>query len=1047
MLKRFASRLVLNFRIVMLVITSLLLLLGIVGVYNQLNWSEPYIGLIAYEGESQYNLTTDGSGQIERQSKLVQLSPEGLAEGNRQILISLEGRGTMLDGRELVISWSIDPSATRRRLEQILSAGRTRELRQTPAASENGGELLYLIKSDGETVAAWVEHFEDYGALFERIASDIGIGGRLDVTYQPHYPAQSDFEPASLSIVARRQFTPITFYLRVAVGFLFLPVGFLVYFSGTRRSVPHATHFFLICLALFVSLTYQFTTSGAPFAWIIFWFDKVAFLLTPALLVHFFYLFSRDRFDRPWSRRIILLYLPVLLLLLTNVWLLNVGALPFGAGPTRVASNAEFYSLLRKIEVVFYSVLIITGLAILWRAFRATESVEKKIQLKWLFWGVGLGLLPQVFISYPFFLLDLPTDAVNIVVSIPLFVLPVCFAFAVFRYKLMDVEVVFKRGFVYFISSFSVIALYLLIMLGLGLFGGSLGNTELVVISGIMVMLATLFSHRIKDQVQSIFDRMLYSDFYQFRRTLQRFSQELSYERDLSRLLAKIAGRVKETFAVDVVLIFIISPSRQHYHLSFASREGSPVRYIGEETSTWLRERFKQGATLPLEGIDNEAVANAFRGSGVSTLIPFLSLGEVIGFMALGNKEDGDVLNSDDLDLLSSLASRAAASIDNAMLYLDLQRRAEEFRKLKEFSDSIVESIDTGICVVNPEGMVQRWNTALENLCGVESKDALGRPLTELLPPELLNHLSPYIEGSGSDSGEISSLYKLRITDLHGRERVLNVSYAPLGGIEGQQSDGSSGTVFIIDDVTDWVSMEEQMLQRDRLSSLGLLAAGVAHEVNTPLTGISSYTQIVARRFAADEEAGRLLGKIEDQAHRASRIINNLLSFSRVGKREFERLDLNNLIKETLTLVENQITSPGVRVTTELEPYLSKIVGDRGRLQQVLINLLLNARDSMQTGGEIRISTSNDDDWVVCAVADDGVGIHPDNIGRIYDPFFTTKKTGKGTGLGLSVSYGIIQEHSGEIEVESEVGSGTIFRVRLPATPSEDGEQDTRLED
>ena len=1028
MLKRFASRLVLNFRVVMLVVTSLLLFLGVVSVYNQVNRSEPHLGLIASEGDSFIHLTTDESGLVERQSKIERLSPEELAEGNRQLLIEMEAKAVLEDGRELSISWSSDPETLRERY--LLRSGdleghEARRRGETPA--REGLDLLYEIRRGEETVDIWFESFAGYDSMFDRVVSDIGAGGSVDVTYQPQIPSEGGFETESLSVVEGGLPARVSYLFGMAVGFVLLAVGFIVYFSGANRRLPHATHFFFVCLAFFVSLVYQFTIGSAPLAWVIFWFDKAAYVLTPVILFHFFYLLSRGDFKRPWTRRTFLLYLPPAALYFTNVFLLNYGALPFGRGGERVTLFPDVYYLVQRLEVILFALYILAGLVVLMRAFRASDMVEKKSQLKWLFWGVGLGLLPTILLSYPLYLAGTSNETVNLIVSFPLFVLPVCFAFTVFRYRLMDVEVVFKRGFVYFVSSFSVVALYFLLMFGLNIFGGSLGTQALIIISGVMILLATLFSHRIKDNVQSMFDRMLYSDFYHFRRTLQRFSQELSYERDLDKLLAKISGRISKTFSLEIVQIFIISPDKHHYMLAHSSVEWVETRYLGGESSDWLRERLLSGEPLAVESMAKPTVADAFLGAGVRTLIPFLSLGEVIGFMALGNKTDGDILNTDDLALVASLAGRAAVSVDNAMLYLDLQRRAEELRGLKEFSDSIVESIDSGVCVVDPEGLVRRWNSALEKITGVDRAEALGRSMLDLLPAPLASMLKPYLYGEADESGSMHSLYKVKVPHKPGQEKVFNISLAPLGEVEG-----FSGTVVIIDEITDWVAMEEQMQQSDRLASLGLLAAGVAHEVNTPLTGISSYVQMLQRKFEGDSEAKRLLEKVDSQAFRASRIINSLLNFSRGGASESSDIDFNGLLEDTLTLVENQLSSSGVSVVTDLEDHLRKIVGDKGKLQQVLINLLLNARDSIPHGGEIRISTRNADGSITCEIADTGAGIPPESLGRIYDPFFTTKKMGKGTGLGLSVSYGIIQEHAGTIDVESKVGSGTRFTINLP---------------
>jgi len=240
------------------------------------------------------------------------------------------------------------------------------------------------------------------------------------------------------------------------------------------------------------------------------------------------------------------------------------------------------------------------------------------------------------------------------------------------------------------------------------------------------------------------------------------------------------------------------------------------------------------------------------------------------------------------------------------------------------------------------------------------------------------------------------------------------------------------GRLIIIDDVTDRAEMERRLVQADKLSSIGLLAAGVAHEVNTPLAVISTYAQMLAKQISGDVEKAPLLEKIARQTFRASEIVNSLLNFSRTSPTEFAIVDLNKVARETLTLVEHQLTKGGVRFELALDPALKRIRGNPGKLQQVLLNLFLNARDAMETGGTLSVRTSDGGGEVRLTVADTGSGIATENLPRIFDPFFTTKGARKGTGLGLSVSYGIVREHSGEIEVESRAGHGTRFVLRFP---------------
>ena len=265
-----------------------------------------------------------------------------------------------------------------------------------------------------------------------------------------------------------------------------------------------------------------------------------------------------------------------------------------------------------------------------------------------------------------------------------------------------------------------------------------------------------------------------------------------------------------------------------------------------------------------------------------------------------------------------------------------------------------------------------------------------------------------------------------------GETRTVNVAIAPLVTRKFQVI----GRLVIMDDITERVELESQLSQADKLSSIGLLAAGVAHEVNTPLAVISSYTQMLAKQLQGDPQKSGLLEKITRQTFRASEIVNNLLNFSRTSGTEFADVDINKIITDTLALLEHQFKTAKVQVASELTQGISPIQGNAGRLQQVFLNLFLNAKDAMPGGGKLTVATSNGD-FVSVRVSDTGSGIAPEHIQRIYDPFFTTKTAPKegqsrGTGLGLSVTYGIIQEHAGKIRVESNPGSGTTFALDFP---------------
>ncbi len=278
------------------------------------------------------------------------------------------------------------------------------------------------------------------------------------------------------------------------------------------------------------------------------------------------------------------------------------------------------------------------------------------------------------------------------------------------------------------------------------------------------------------------------------------------------------------------------------------------------------------------------------------------------------------------------------------------------------------------------------------------------------------------------DHDQVTGIYKHRLAH-QGRTVVLNVSITPLVGKSGERI----GRLLLFDDVTQRERMEEQMSQTEKLTSLGLLAAGVAHEVNTPLAVISNYIQMLAKQMPEDDPRHTIIEKIIKQTFRASEIVNNLLNFSRTGPGELADVDLNRIVEETLSLVSHPLKTSQIQVVKQLTEGIPPVRGSANKLQQVFLNLFLNARDAMPSGGMLEVRTSGHNGSVEVEVMDTGNGIPREYIHKIFDPFFTTKSSGRGTGLGLSVTYGIIKEHAGKIDVRSTPGRGTSFHVEFPA--------------
>jgi PAS domain S-box-containing protein len=530
---------------------------------------------------------------------------------------------------------------------------------------------------------------------------------------------------------------------------------------------------------------------------------------------------------------------------------------------------------------------------------------------------------------------------------------------------------------------------------------------------------------------------VFYRDRYDYRRALVGFARDLNSDLDLNRLSARLVSRVVETLVVDRMALMLENDGATH----FASVRASG---FGDAHPPVLARRSGVGTRLStghIVALDDPIAVGRFpveeiefwRDAGLYYFVPCMAKEGAIAVLALGRK-DGEVhLNSEDMALLRAVAGQIATALENARLYRQLHLKALELDRLRTFNENILESLDDGLLVVNLNDRVMRWNTALEQVYGLTSEEASGRPLGEVFD-------GPFVEAiraARRDTPEGATLSRIPLParGIHaGRNLIVNAAVVPLRASDALGVT-TVGTIVIIEDVTARVQLEEQLQISEKMASIGLLAAGVAHEVNTPLTGISSFTQMLLEGADPEDPRTRLLEKIERQTFRAAKIVNGLLNLSRpVGQGTHERtpVDLNVVITDVLGLLEHQLENHRIKVRRELADEPVFVLGIEHKLQQVFLNLFLNARDAMPKGGWLSVSTRAHDLRAIAEVSDTGSGIPNEYLARIYDPFFTTKVIGEGTGLGLSITYGIVREHDGSIDCESAVGQGTRFILAFP---------------
>src|SRR5271169_1996289 len=839
---------------------------------------------------------------------------------------------------------------------------------------------------------------------------------RVGVWTSATYSLVRNEVPLNVPIILVPADKSLYFGLRL-IALIYLGIG--LYVLLRRWSAPKSTHFYVFCLVSFVFYSFHYVGNWSAFDQTIYWANVLAWLMQPALFLHFALTFPEPKeFVRRHRSVVPLVYLPGLLLLGFHVWVLR----------TRAATELLRWNL-DRVEMFYLATLFAVAAVVFWNTYQRADTPILRQQLKWVTRGTILAITPfTLFYVIPFLAGALPSGLMTIS-AFSLVFLPLTFGYAIVRYRLMDVDIIFKRGMAYTLAAAAI----------LGLYFGAVGVAAEIVHTrmpgagpaGLVVamIVAALLFDPLKNWIQERLDRVFYRKRYDYRRTLIEFGRDLSSETDLDKMLGSVTDRLSRTLLVDRLAVFLAG-SEQPEHFRLAKSFG--ISDTGALDLGFLeRERF-EASHLFYENThqalrESPTAQQAIARLDLNYYIPCTVQHRTIAVLGLGKTIEGDFLSSEDVELLETLAGYIGIAIQNARLYASLEQKVSEYERLKDFNENIVESINVGVLAVDLQDRIESWNSQMEVMYAKPRWQVVGRSFSEVFPASFVEEFYRVRQNPG-----IHNLYKFRLATPTGEWRIVNVAIAPLV----TRKFNVVGRLVIMDDITERIELEVQLTQADKLSSIGLLAAGVAHEVNTPLAVISSYTQMLAKQLQSDPQKAGLLDKITKQTFRASEIVNNLLNFSRTTGTELTEVSLNKVIADTLALLEHQFKVAHIQVKPELYENLPLIQGNAGRLQQVFLNLFLNAKDAMAGGGVLNVATLNGE-FVSVRVSDTGSGIAQENIQRIYDPFFTTKTSptdgqNRGTGLGLSVTYGIIQEHAGNIRVESRPGEGTTFTLDFP---------------
>ena len=814
--------------------------------------------------------------------------------------------------------------------------------------------------------------------------------------------------PLTIGPTWQRRTEPYVYLVIIGLAFWLSGLFIAVRWPMIRGGTVYA----LLSACLFAHLTLSHSGVADRLDWAIYWTDLIAGALWPALLLHVGVAMTKRTLR--WRRAVLgVAYGLATVLVFAAVWLSPAA----WGGAYRFTEPVLAVEIRDRLEVLALALSMLITMVLLLKSHARSSSVMHRSQMRWMLWGLAVGFGPFVLLyGVPWALgaAELPEWARFLALA-PMLLVPATFTAALARYRLHDLDLLLLRGFSEVTAVFVTFA-----VLAATVFLLREGVSELIPLSRsatryIGFLVAAVAYSQLRRWVRAGVERAFYKQRYSYRATLLDWARELNTETDLSSLLGRLRSRIRDTLGVAEAEVLV--------------RTGPwSFEPVGESEALGRLELDEAS----LEQLDRDASIELDRGTlpGIPWAAYLFALkvkGRLRAVLAIAERQSPDEpLTTEDRALLGTLAAHAGTAIEAARLMQEVRQRADEIERLHARQARILESSAVGLLLLDGDGKILAWNRALEAIYGLSREEAIGRRLAEVFPLHVARRIER--EGQEAPHAEGSRKFRLVLTNQKEQRLILNIAISPADDGSG---DGG-GRVVTFDDVTERVELEEQMLRQERLASLGLLAAGVAHEINTPLTGISSYAQLLLEETERDDPSKAVLDKIEKQTQRASKIANSLLTLARPERQTFEALDLNETLREALQLFEPQVRGKRIRLRARLDESLAPIRGHRGKLQQVFLNLLLNARDAVGSDGEITVATSGHGGWAVVEVVDDGTGIPEENLPRIFDPFFTTNGRGKGTGLGLAITYGIVAEHDGRIRAECDPGGLTRFRVELP---------------
>jgi two-component system NtrC family sensor kinase len=802
------------------------------------------------------------------------------------------------------------------------------------------------------------------------------------------------------------RYTPLTYYILAFSGILMilLSLRILNITLEEKKGFSPPANFYLLALSFSGFLIFSPTGSYHTSDFVYLILDRVSFFAFPALLLHYSLYFPiKSRLLRKFNPKFLRLciYTVPFTLLLLNIFFL-ISSITQSNMDNLILSINHFRRLSLR-YFAFYLYLSL-GLFIISNVTLILYKRRKKFLLPLA--GIVTSMTSLLVFN---FILSVSETPLNLSLILLVF-LPLSVTYYLGHRQFTDIENVIKK----------TVAVTFIFPFIFGIYFFLETNIEQNKLLGIFwsitaVLTAGLLYKPIENTAHQYFEKLFFRSTFNFKKKLKELMASLPTERDLHSLSISFLNTINNGFQLRNSSFFI--HFRKNVFYSLPRKEKILL------SSNFRRDLFKSNSLVLYTASEfQKRYPKDYREMKKLDYFQFLPLktaGKLVGVVAFGPKKDNTYLSVEDWELLFNISSSLSLSVENASLYSELKTQFEEISLLKEFNENIIENINLGIVVLTGLNTIKTWNSIMEMKFKIQASEALNKKAYALFGSEVWKKIYNQKE-------EISAVENVTI-EIGGEELIFDVYISPLKDNMGKQM----GTILAFEDVTEKIFIRNQLITSEKMASLGLLSAGIAHEVNTPLTGISSYCQLILDT-PEDPENRDLIYKIQEQVQRANKIIRSLLDFSRQKGEQPIELDLNQILNESIALVEHKIKQKNIMLKRDYD-FKHKIYGFSSRFQQMFINLLINACDAVQhPKGVISITGTETNTELWIRVKDNGAGIDPAHLDKIFDPFFTTKGEGKGTGLGLSIVYTIVEEHYGEIKANSKLGKGTTFTITFP---------------